>query len=318
MNKFILNFNKLLEVDLNILEFLNKINTKSPIDFYTSGTTGTPKKTTHSYDFIIKNIKINPDYKNHIWGLTYDPNKIAGSQVILQSFLNKGKLVNLFGRPSSEVNHLIKKYNITHISATPTFYRLLEKDTFNQVQQVTFGGEAVSSNLFNKITDLFPNAKLKNIYASTEFGTLFATNKEYFTLSDRLSTFIKIENNTIFVKENNIWHNTEDIVEWVDDSKFKIIGRTTNIINVGGIKVNPIKVESYLNELTEIKNSYVYSKSNSVMGNIVTADIILKKDIDKKTIKHYLKNYLTPYEIPLKFNVVKEIKTNSTGKIIRQ
>ena len=54
MNKFILNFNKLLEVDLNILEFLNKINTKCPIDFYTSGTTGTPKKTTHSYDFIIK------------------------------------------------------------------------------------------------------------------------------------------------------------------------------------------------------------------------------------------------------------------------
>jgi len=54
------------------------------------------------------------------------------------------------------------------------------------------------------------------------------------------------------------------------------------------------------------------------MGNIVTADIVLKKDIDKKTIKHYLKNYLTPYEIPLKFNVVKEIKTNSTGKIIRQ
>jgi len=135
MNKFILNFNSSLKADLDIIGFLNQINTKSPINFYTSGTTGVPKNTTHSYDSIIKNIKINPDYKNHIWGLTYDPNKIAGSQVILQSFLNKGKLVNLFERSLSEVNHLIKKYNITHISATPTFYRLLENDTFNQIHR---------------------------------------------------------------------------------------------------------------------------------------------------------------------------------------
>lgn len=318
MDNFILNFNNSLKADLDIVNFLTQINTKSPINFYTSGTTGTPKKITHNYDTLIKNIKTHPTYKNHTWGLTYDPNKIAGSQVILQAFLNNSKLVNLFGRSLQEVNSLIRKHNITHISATPTFYRLLGNNTFDHVKQVTFGGETVSGNLFKNISKTFPNAKIRNIYASTEFGTLFATDKEYFTITDKLSSFIKIENNIIFVKQNNLWHDTGDSIEWVDSNKFRIVGRVSSMINVGGTKVNPIRVESYLNQLNEVKNSYVYKKFNSVMGNVVAADIVLDKKIDKKSIKQYLKTHLNPYEIPMQINIVNNIKTNSTGKIIRQ
>ena len=57
MDNFILNFNNSLKADLDIVNFLTQINTKSPINFYTSGTTGTPKKVTHNYDTLIKNLK---------------------------------------------------------------------------------------------------------------------------------------------------------------------------------------------------------------------------------------------------------------------
>lgn len=317
MNKFILN-NINSEVDDGILNFIKKIDNKEDITFTTSGTTGEPKKITHRYDTLIKNIKIKEELKNTIWGLTYDYTKIAGSQVILQSYLNQGKIVNLFKKPHSEIINSINYYNITHLSATPTFYRLLGNNIFKNIIQVTIGGETVDINLIKHIEKTFPNAKITNIYALTEFGTLFTSNKEYFELSEKTSKFIKIDNNQIYVKKNNIWFNTEDVVEWIDDTKFKIIGREINMINVGGVKVNPIKVESVINSLEYVSNSFVYGKENSLMGTVVFADIMLKNKVDKKQIKNDLIKQLNQYEVPLKINLVDDIKINSTGKIIRK
>ena len=317
MNSFILN-NTNSEDDNGILDFINKIRNNESITFTTSGTTGEPKEIIHSYDILVKNIKIKDDLKNTIWGLTYDWTKIAGSQVILQSYLNGGKIVNLFKKSYSEIIHLIKEYGITHISATPTFYRLLGNVIFENVKQVTLGGEVVNSNVITHIEKVFPNAKITNIYALTEFGTLLTSNKDYFEFSEKISIFVKIKNNTIFIKQNNEWIDTGDVIEWLGETKFKIIGRETNMINVGGVKVNPIKVEEIINELDYVSNSIVYGKENSVMGMIVAADVVLTNNITVKQIKNDLIEKLNQYEIPLKINIVDTIKINSNGKLIRK
>ena len=318
MDKFILNFNS--QTDSNILDFLQKINNQESIEFTTSGTTGEPKKIKHSYNFITKNIKINSKYNNIVWGLTYPSNKLAGSQVILQAYLNKGFIVNLFGKPLSEIPYFIIKYNITHLSATPTFYRLLldGNTIFDKVQQVTFGGETVDSQTIKLVSKHFPNAQIRNIYASTEHGTLFTSNKDYFEYSEKLSTLVQIRNNEILIYHNNKWVNTGDLVEWVDETKFRIIGRNTSMINIGGYNVNPIKVETQLNSLDYISNSYVYKSPNSVIGNIVVADIVVNQEINKSTIKKDLKSSLLPYEIPMKINIVESLQITDTGKISRR
>jgi acyl-CoA synthetase (AMP-forming)/AMP-acid ligase II len=317
MNSFILNNTNSID-DAGILKFIEKINNKESITFTTSGTTGEPKEIIHSYDILVKNIKIKDDLKNTVWGLTYDWTKIAGSQVILQSYLNGGKIVNLFKKSYSEIINLITEYGITHISATPTFYRLLGNVVFENVNQVTLGGEVVDANLITHIEKIFPNAKITNIYALTEFGTLFTSSKDYFEFSEKISIFVKIENNNIFIKQNNEWIDTGDVIEWLGETKFKIIGRETNMINVGGVKVNPIKVEEIINELDYVSNSIVYGKENSVMGMIVAADVVLTNNITVKQIKNDLIEKLNQYEIPLKINIVDTIKINSNGKLIRK
>jgi acyl-coenzyme A synthetase/AMP-(fatty) acid ligase len=316
MNNFILN-NSNSEIDFGILSFIDSIDKKEPIEFFTSGTTGEPKSITHSYETLVKNIKISDEFNDVVWGLTYDYKKMAGAQVILQSYLNGGKLVNLFNKTQLEIVELINEYQVTHISATPTFYRLLNKNIFEKVKQITLGGEPVDEFVINHIKNLFPNAKIKNIYALTEFGTLFASDTFYFEMSEKKSHFLKIENSNIFIKKDNQWMDTEDIVEFLDDKKFRIVGRSGNIINVGGYKINPIKIESIINELPYVKNSYVYGKKNSVVGNLVFADISLIDDIDKKEITNYLEKKLSRYEMPTKINFVDEVKINSTGKIVR-
>lgn len=317
MNNFILN-NTDSNIDFEILDFIKKIEGKEDIVFTTSGTTGKPKKIIHNYKTLVKNIKIKEELKDSVWALTYDYTKMAGSQVILQSYLNKSKIVNLFKKSYNETIHLIKKYNVTHISATPTFYRLLTNNIFEKIKQTTIGGEPVDINLINSLKKMFPNAKITNIYASTEFGTLFSSNDYCFEISEKIKQFVKIINETIFIKKNNEWIDTGDKIEWLESNKFKIIGRELSMINVGGVKVNPIKIESAINSLYYVLNSYVYGKNNSIMGTVVIADIVLKNNVDKNTIKKDLEKNLNKYEIPLKINIVDHIDLNSTGKIIRK
>lgn len=319
---------KLSEIELGILLFIKKINTNNEeIIYETSGTTGEPKKVKHNYNSLTKNIKIDKNLIESIWGLTYDYKKIAGSQVILQSFLNNSTIVNLYGKSKKEIHDLIECQKITHISGTPTFYKLLIDGGFvyNNIKQLTLGGEVSENSLLNKLTLNFPNAKVTNIYASTEFGTLLTTNGQYFKITEKNRNLVKIVDDEIVVhysllsQDFNLeWFNTGDKVEWVDDENFKIIGRQSNMINVGGVKVNPIKVENLINSLDYVLISFVYGIKNSLMGNVVSVDLVLKFDKSMKDIRYDLRNLLEPYEVPLKINIVEKIGTNSTGKIERK
>ena len=318
MNNFILN-NTLSIDDLGILSFIEKILNGESISFTTSGTTGEPKHVIHSAETLVKNIKISTEQQGAVWGLTYDANKIAGSQVILQAYLNGGKIVNLFGKPKQEIVELIDIHNITHLSATPTFYRLLIGNcNFKNVKQVTLGGESVDENLIHKIKQSFPNANVTNIYALTEFGTLFSSHTYYFEISEKNGAFVQIKDNHLCVKKGSDWVDTGDIVEMLDSNKFKIVGRDLNMINVGGVKVNPIHVENVINKLSYVDACYAYAKENSIMGNVVAVDIQLTTDMPISVIKNDLTTQLNVYEMPLKINLVKNLELNSTGKIVRK
>ena len=314
----------LSDVELGILSFVKSFRTNET-EFETSGTTGEPKKIKHTQESLTKNIKLDEKLKDCVWGLSYDFKKIAGSQVVLQSYLNGSTIINLFGKSKKEV---VEEFNrITHISGTPTFYRLLmDGDVkFKNVIQLTLGGEPSDKSLFNNLSIYFPNSKITNIYASTEFGTLFSSNNEYFKITEKNNTLIKIINDEILVHHSMVlqniedeWYSTGDKVEWVDDVHFKIIGRESNMINVGGVKINPINVENKINKLDYVNCSYVYGIKNSLMGVVVSADIVLKHDKTIKEIKIDLKSILNSYEVPIKINLVDKLETNTTGKIIRK
>jgi acyl-coenzyme A synthetase/AMP-(fatty) acid ligase len=74
---------------------------------------------------------------------TYNPTHMAGIQVFFEALLNPNTMVRLFGLAKDDVFRAITKYNITHISATPTFYRLLllANKVFMNVNRITSGGE---------------------------------------------------------------------------------------------------------------------------------------------------------------------------------
>ena len=305
--------------------------TNAKIELNTSGTTAESKVVTHTFNDMIGNIKVSDNRIDDIWGFTYNPTKMAGYQVLFQSILNGNTLVNLFKCNYNEISNRIKKYNVTHISATPTFYKILTCDgvSYPNVKQISLGGEGSNIELQNKIKINFPNAKLKNIYASTEVSSLFASNGDLFKIPIKYKELIRLDGGKLMIHKslvgqskninfNNDWYDTGDLVEIVGDDNFKIIGRDGSLVNVGGYKINLLHIESKISELNFVKLCKVHSKSNSLLGNIIICDLVILNDISIFEIKNSIRTVVNDYEVPSKINIVDEIIINENGKISRK
>lgn len=315
-------------------ELISKIKNTGPqwnITLFTSGTTGLPKKVKHTFQSLNRFVKITEKNTDDVWGFAYNPTHIAGIQVFFQALLNGNSIIRLFGLSTDLVFNSIEQYGITHISATPTFYRLLcpINKIFPNVVRITVGGEKFDEKTIDKLKPAFPNSKITNVYASTEAGTLFAAKGDVFTVKAEMEEFVKIENNQLFIHkymmgltENKInsWYNTGDIVEIVSENplQFRFVSRKNEMINVGGYKVNPNEVEEVIRTINGISDVRVFAKSNSVLGNIICCEIVkFDENLDEAKIRSFLQTQLQEYKIPRFIKFVNELSTTRTGKIKR-
>ena len=310
-------------------------NSHSKISLFTSGTTGRPKRVVHTIASLARRIRVSPEHAHDVWGFAYNPAHMAGIQVFLQALFNANKTVNLFGRPAAEMADLIEKNAITHISATPTFYRMLlgSGGTFVSVKRATLGGERADACLCDALARLFPNAKINNVYASTEAGALFASDGETFSIPRDIADKVKFSDGEIllhktllgnsdsFALDADGYYHTGDLVEFTDaqQTRFKITARKSNMINTGGYKVNPSEVEDALREIEGVADAVVFGKKNSVLGSVVCAEVELRAGTtpDEPRLRKILASRLQAFKIPriISFGT---IKTTHTGKAKRQ
>lgn len=59
---------------------------------------------------------------------------------------------------------------------------------------------------------------------------------------------------------------------------FHFIGRTSEIINVGGAKVHPLPVEELICSVEGVQLAAVYGRPNAVTGQIVAVDVVASPD----------------------------------------
>jgi acyl-coenzyme A synthetase/AMP-(fatty) acid ligase len=115
------------------------------------------------------------------------------------------------------------------------------------------------------------------------------------------------------------WYCTGDIVEQDEDGYIKIIGRKSDIINVGGLKVYPNEVESIIEQIDGVLDVFVFGKENSISGNIVCAKIVSKSNnfqeqgVLKKQIRKVCQEKLEKFKVPAMI-IFNDLKINDRGK----
>lgn len=314
-----------------LIENLKNIHDAWKVTLFTSGTTGVPKKVSHSFSSITRYVKMSERNMNSVWGFAYNPTHMAGLQVFFQALLNGNSIVKLFELSKQDIYNEIKTNKITNISATPTFYRLLLPcdKVFTSVTRITSGGEKFNENTIYKLKEVFPNAKITNVYASTEAGSLFASKNDVFTIKSEDEAFVRVVNGELLIHKSLLgeselevekWYNTGDLIEVLSDNplEFRFLSRKSDMINVGGYKVNPLEVEEAIHSLSGVRNVRVFSKTNSVLGNIICCEVVADNDkLNELAIREFLQSKIQEFKIPRIIRFVDKLSTTRTGKIKR-
>jgi acyl-coenzyme A synthetase/AMP-(fatty) acid ligase len=306
------------------------------ISLYTSGTSGMPKRIDHSFGNLIRKVRCGMEYADHVWALAYNPTHIAGLQVFFQAFFNGNTMIYAFDGQQKELDRLINNYQITHLSATATFYRSVLpfiEGQYPSIRRVTFGGERYDEQLEGVVRKVFPNAKITNIYASTEAGSLFASKNGLFEVDDILAQCINVsddgelqihhsllgQSDTIHLQGD--WFETGDIVEFVTDRQFRFVSRKSELIHVGGYKVNPNEVEECLLRIPGIIDLVVKPKPNKITGYIIGLEVVKEVGVEEKQLKADIRKYATehlqPWKVPRIIEFVDQIAKSRTTKKVR-
>jgi acyl-coenzyme A synthetase/AMP-(fatty) acid ligase len=293
--------------DLN--NYLTEKKDVLSFDVLTSGTTSVSKSIEVKMSNCIRYVKTNKKIKS-VWGMGYPYGSYASTQVFFQSLINRETIIYLFGIEFKSSDQIFSNYKITNLSCTPTFLSMLLmnlKKEYPLVLKITTGGEKIKESLIGSFKKTFTSAEYINIYASTETGSLLYSKSEYFSIPEKNKSQIKIENGTLMVHQsllnkvqitNGGWYNTNDIVEFVNDSQFKFISRSNGYLNTGGFRISPTQIEDKIQGIEGVKDVHVYGKPNSLLGSIICADVI-GEGISSKSLKIELKKqsiekHLTP------------------------
>jgi acyl-CoA synthetase (AMP-forming)/AMP-acid ligase II len=310
----------------------------------TSGTSGAPKVAQHTLDSLLRRVtsgrgRVAPAGR---WLLTFQPTGFAGVQVQLSAITSGGTVVVPAERTPAGFHEAAVAGKVTHISATPTFWRsllMLVRPGELDLQQVTLGGEGADQAILDRLRKHFPNARVTHTYASTEAGVVFAVH-------DGLAGFpsawlagpvqgveLRLQDGFLHIRsaalmrryasgeaqplQSDGWLATTDRCE-VEGERVRILGRDDAMINVAGSKVYPAAVEAVLLSLPEVAEARVYGMKNPIAGMLVAADVVLAAGqvpaAAKAAIQAACRERLASYQQPRMLRIVDKIQVLASGK----
>lgn len=313
----------------SVKELIEKITfSSSKVGVYSSGSEGPPKLIYQPIQRLMQSVRIEDRYQNTSWGFTYNPVHSAGIQVLLQVLANVSTLIDLHEGRRDDLLVLMQTSSLDYISGTPTFYRMLAPFDFaiSSVKSVTLNGEKSTLGLINEVKKIFPNARIRNIYGSTEAGPLMSSETDIFTVPLRLRDKLKVLDEELFfhhtIVSNSVgqleWYPSGDLVEVLgeDPLRMRFISRKSRVINVGGHNVNPQHIEELLLEYPGIKDARVYGKENALIGQLLQAELVLIDGYEYTEVEilDKMRSQLASYKIPRIIRFIDEMKTGRTGK----
>jgi long-chain acyl-CoA synthetase len=105
------------------------------------------------------------------------------------------------------------------------------------------------------------------------------------------------------------WLYTGDLGRMDEEDYIFLTGLKKRMLITSGFNVYPREVETILNMHPAVETSFVSGKEDLMRGEIVIAQIVLKKgqSVDEKEIIRYCKIYLSNYKVPREVEFVQEI-----------
>lgn len=300
---------------------------------FSSGTSGEPKCAVHDFSKLLEKFHAQRTALRTLNFLLFD--HWGGLNTMLHIVSNNGVVISTKDRSPRNICSLIEKHKIELLPASPTFLNLLLlSEAYNEfdlssLKIISYGTEPMLPSTLQRLKQLFPNVKLQQTYGLIELGVLRSKSESDESLWVKLggegyelrvtAGLLEIKAASAMLGYLNApspftedgWFKTGDAVE-VQGEYFRILGRKSELINVGGEKVYPSEIETVIQEMPNIAEVMVYGEKSPIMGMIVAAKIRLFEEEDKKElisrVKKHCRQFLAPYKIPVKIIVDNEVQ----------
>jgi acyl-coenzyme A synthetase/AMP-(fatty) acid ligase len=316
---------------------------KSGLVLFSSGSTGVPKAMVHNFDNLLSSyLDVKTKDFTFLVFLMFD--HIGGLNTMLNVLSMGSTMIIPDKREPETIGRLMQEYNVNILPASPTFLNLMniggvfDSYNFSSLKLVTYGTEPMSERLLTSLKLKLPKTKFIQTFGTSETGiikTQSESSKSLLIKFEDDDQDIKIIDGELWIKSktrvlgylnhsndaftDDGWFKTGDLIEKKDDGYFKIIGRKSKIINVGGEKVLPIEIEKTILDLSYVLDCTVYAKDNLITGQVVAVKVVvgsIDKDIKilKKEIKLHCKNKLERYKVPAEIIITNKITYTSRFK----
>ena len=213
---------------------------------------------------------------------------------------------------------------------SPTFINLLlmseayKRFDLSSLQIVTYGTEVMSPDTLARLCAALPWVNTLQKYGLSEIGTLRSkseSNNSCWVSLGGEGMELRVVDSQLEIKARSAmlgylnarepftadgWYKTGDSVE-VKGEYFRILGRQSEQINVGGEKFYPAEAEQILAGMDGVLDVTVSSRENPITGNIVVATFHLSAEEKlsdfrvrmRRYCQHRMPSYMVPQKVVL-------------------
>jgi long-chain acyl-CoA synthetase len=293
---------------------------------FSTGTTGRPKAILHDLSYFLKRFDTPRPTLRTINFLLFD--HIGGINTLLHTLFNRGVVVVPKDRSVEEILATCRKHRVEVLPTTPTFLRMMLMSGFipsrvpSSLRIITYGTERMDQPTLDQLCELLPEVDFRQTFGMSELGIVRVKSEA------RNSLFMKLGGEGVKTRtvdgvlqiqstnrmlgylnapspfDEDGWYDTKDVVE-EKNGFYKVVGRTSEVINVGGLKFMASEIERVALIFSDVSLVKAYGKNNPITGQ--HAEIIVqpktKGNFNKEAFNKHLAEHLQNHMVPRKIKV---------------
>jgi acyl-CoA synthetase (AMP-forming)/AMP-acid ligase II len=293
---------------------------------FSTGTTGRPKAILHDLTLFLKRFETPRPTLRTISFLLFD--HIGGLNTLLHTLFNKGTVIAPKSRSIEGILATCEDRKVEVLPTTPTFLRMMLMSGLvpdrvpTSLRIITYGTERMDQPTLDLLCALLPKVDFRQTFGMSELGIVRVKSEA------RNSLFMKVGGEGVETRvvdgvleirsqtrmlgylnapspfDEDGWYNTKDVVE-ERDGYYKVTGRVSEVINVGGLKFMASEVERVALEFEGVELAKVEGKANPITGQHVELTVQPKAgaELDKNKLKRFLSSELQSHMTPKRLKI---------------